>query len=82
MTKNPIAVTRNIIKYGTSIGAAGITASIIRCHVPLHPNPILRGCQYAGVFGIAGVVGDAASKYSVESFDEIVALITNTAKSN
>lgn len=76
--KNPIAIARLVVEHTTSIGTGLATTAVIKNNMRRHPNIIVRGCQYMGMFGIAGVAGEATSKYAVRQFDEIVDMIKGT----
>lgn len=67
-----IKLARLVIKHSTSFGAGVASTAVIRSNMAMHSNPIIKGCQYMGIFGISGVVGEAASNYALKQFDELV----------
>lgn len=67
-----IQIARLVVQHSTAFGASMATTSLIKNNMRRHPNTLVRGCQYMGMFGISGAVSDVASKWALKQFDELV----------
>lgn len=73
--KKTTKIARVVIEHTANFGAAFTVAAAIKGYIPMHKNKLVRVSQNIGTFGLSGVAGNAASKYVVEQFDNVVDVI-------
>jgi hypothetical protein len=72
MKINPITVTKVIATGAASYGAGVIVKNAINMTTPADINTIRKVGIFVGSFAVAGIVSDAASKYTGGIIDQCV----------
>jgi len=75
-SKTALKYARKAVVLSADLGAEIAVSSIIRCHVPMHHNRLIRGVQNMGRWSMMGVVGGSAGKYAGRFFDDCMQAFT------